>query len=322
MSWRYVTRRLLSTVPALAAIVVITFMVIQFVPGDPAYTLAGPDAGEAELARVRQEYGLDRSLVSQLTSYTKRLVQGDLGESYSRGSPVIDVIGQHLGPTFLLTGTALLVSTVGGILLGVAAMRRAHGWFDHTVSTFTLVFYAVPSFWLAQLAIIWLVLRIPLFPLSGYSEFGAQAPTGLLHLADVGRHLVLPALVLASSELAAVTRLVRAGLLSESGQAYVRTAEAKGLDARTVLTAHALRNAMLPVVTLIGTRIGFLFSGAVVIETIFSWPGIGTVLRLAADNGDHPLMLGLVVLVSVGIIVANLVTDFVYAWIDPRIRYD
>ncbi len=322
MSWRYVIRRLFSAVPALVTIVVVTFVVVQFVPGDPAYTLATPDAGDAELARIRREYGLDRPLLSQLGTYANRLAHGELGESYSRGVPVSEVIAQHLPPTVLLTGTALVLSTAGGILLGVAAANRPHGKLDNAISTATLVAYAVPSFWLAQLAIIWLVLRVPLFPLSGYSEFGSQAPTGLLHLADVGRHLALPALVLASSEFAAITRLVRGGLLSELRQGYVRTAEAKGLDARTVLTTHALRNALLPVITLLGTRIGFLFSGAVVIETIFSWPGIGTLLRQAADDADRPLMLGVVILVSVSIILANLVTDLVYAWVDPRIRYD
>ena len=322
MSRRYVIRRLLQVIPAMAAVVVITFVVIQSVPGDPVFTLAGPEADGGEQARIRAEYGFDRPLVTQFATYAGRLIRGDLGDSYTRGRPVADVIFDHAHPTLLLTGTALLLSTVGGILLGVAAARRPHGWLDHGISAVTLLIYAIPGFWLAQLAIIYLVLRLGLFPLAGYSEFGSQAPTGLAHYADVGRHLVLPALILAASEVAAVTRLVRAGLFAEIGQGYVRTAHAKGVEPKVVLSHHALRNALLPVITLIGTRVGFLFSGAVVIETIFSWPGIGTLLRSAADEGDRPLMLGLVVLVSAAVILANLVTDLVYAWADPRIRYD
>lgn len=322
MSRRYVIRRLLQVVPAMAAVVAITFFVIQSVPGDPAYTLASPDADSGELARIRAEYGLDGSLLAQLATYGGRLVRGDLGVSYARGQSVVSIIGDHLHPTLLLTGTALLLSTVGGILLGVAAARRPHGWLDHGISTVTLIAYAVPGFWLAQLAIIYLVLRFGLFPIAGYSEFGSQAPKGLAHYADVGRHLVLPALVLAASEVAAVTRLVRAGLFAEIGQGYVRTAHAKGVAPKVVLSHHALRNALLPVITLIGTRVGFLFSGAVVVEAIFAWPGIGTLLRAAADSGDRPLMLGLVIVVSASVILANLLTDLMYAWADPRIRYD
>lgn len=322
MSWRYVARRLLQVIPALAAVMVITFAVVQFVPGDPVYTLAGEDAAPVDLERVREKYGFDRPILAQFATYANRLLHGDLGVSYTRGETVTGIIRRHLPPTLLLTGTALAMSTVGGILLGLVAVRRPHGWVDQCISTISLIAYAVPGFWLAQLAIIYLVIRLGLFPLSGYSQFGSQAPTGLGHLADVGRHLMLPALVLASSEVAAVTRLVRAGLLSELEQGYTRTAVAKGVPSKLVRSRHALRNALLPVVTLIGTRVGFLFSGAVIVESIFRWPGIGTLLRGAAESGDRPLMLGLVILVSVGIIAANLITDFVYTWIDPRIRYD
>lgn len=318
---RYVIRRVLQMVPTLLAIVVATFALIQFIPGDPAATLAGEEASPAALAEVRAEYGLDDPVPQQFLRYAGRLVRGDLGQSYSYGAPVTKVIGGTLPPTVLLTATALAISTVVGILLGVVAARRPSGLLDHAIGAVTLTAFAVPGFWLAQVAILVVALRWGWFPVEGYSEIGPGAPTGLRHLADVGYHLMLPAMVLATSEVAAVTRLVRSGLLSESGRDYTRVAEAKGLPRDEVISRHVLRNALLPVVTLIGTRVGFLFSGAVVIETLFAWPGLGSVLRSAVTtNVDPPLLLGIIIVTSCAIVVANLVTDLVYMWVDPRVR--
>ena len=318
---RYVVRRVLQMVPTLLAIVVATFALIQFIPGDPAATLAGEEADQATLAKVRAEYGLEDPVPAQFLRYAGRLARGDLGQSYSYGVPVTRVIRGTLPATVLLTATALAISTVVGILLGVVAARRPSGPLDQAIGAVTLAAFAIPGFWLAQVAILVLVLRWGLFPLEGYSEVGPGAPTGVAHLADVGYHLMLPALVLATSEVAAVTRLVRSGLLSEAGRDYTRLAEAKGLSRDEVLSRHVLRNALLPIVTLVGARVGFLFSGAVVIEALFSWPGLGSVLRSAATtNLDPPLLLGIIVVTSCAIVVANLITDLVYLWVDPRVR--
>lgn len=317
----YLVRRVLQMVPTLLAIVVATFLVIQFIPGDVASTLAGEDADPASRARVAAEYGLDKPLPAQFARYIGQVARGDLGDSYSYAMPVAEVIGRALPPTLLLTGTALVMSTVLGVALGVVAARRPSGVLDHAIGGVTLVAFAIPGFWLAQIAIVFLVLRWPVFPLGGYSEFGSSAPTGFGHLLDVGYHVMLPALVLATSEIAAVTRIMRSGLLSELGLVYTRVAEAKGLSHNEVLSRHARRNALLPVITLIGTRVGFLFSGAVVIEALFSWPGLGGVLRSAATTStDPPLILGIVIVTSCAIVVANVVTDFVYTWVDPRVR--
>ena len=322
MTSRYIVRRLLQLPLAVAVILVVTFFVVQFIPGDPARSLANETATEEQIQEIRRQYGLDRPLVLQLVTYASRVVRGDLGHSFSQGRPVADVIRGYARPTVLLTGTALAISLVLGILLAVAAVRRPFGLLDKAINTLMLIVYAVPGFWIAQLAIFYLVLRLRLFPLQGYSEFGTGAPTGLAHLADVARHLLLPALVLATTEVAAVTRVVRAGLLRELGQDYVRTAEAKGLRRDEVVTRHALRNAMLPMITLVGARAGFLLSGAVVIESIFAWPGLGSLLVTAVDANDRPLMLGLTVTASLAIVTASLVTDVLYRWIDPRISYD
>lgn len=303
----------------LVAIIATTFLVIHLVPGDPARTLAGADAPPDVVAKIRSEYRFDRPLPAQFLTYLNRLLHADLGVSYTQATPVSEVISRQLPPTLLLTGTALALSTAIGVSAGLAAARRPRTMFDQALNASALVAYAVPGFWLAQIAIIFLVFRLPLFPLEGYSRFGYGAPTGVGHLVDVVHHLILPAVVLATTEVAAVSRLVRSGLLAEGRKEYARTAEAKGLASEVVLSRHVLRNALLPVVTLIGTRIGFLFSGAVVIESIFSWPGLGSLIRSAAQNNDNPLMLGVVLLVSGAILAMNIVTDVVYAWVDPRV---
>ncbi len=319
----YLVRRVLQIVPTLLAIIIASFALIQFVPGDAAQTLAGETGDPVILAKARAEYGLDKPLPVQFARYVGRLVRGDLGQSYSYAQPVRRVIIGSLPTTILLTGTALLVSTVVGIVLGVVAARKPSGLVDHAIGAATLTAFAIPGFWLAQLAILFLVLRWKLFPLEGYARYGEGAPTGVFHLADVVYHLMLPATVLAISEIAAVTRIVRSSLLSQFGLDYTRVAEAKGLSKYDVLSRHALRNALLPVVTLIGTRVGFLFSGAVVIESLFSYPGLGSVLRAAATTSkDPPLLLGVVIVTSVAIVVANVVTDVVYTWVDPRVRLD
>lgn len=317
----YLVRRVLQMIPTLLTIVVASFALIQAIPGDPARTLAGEDADAESLAAVRAEYLLDQPIPTQFAHYAGRLVQGDLGQSYSYTMPVTEVIRRALPPTILLTATALVISTVMGMALGVVSAGRPNSFVDHAIGAGSLAGFAVPSFWLGQIAILVLVLQWGLFPLGGYSQFGPDAPTGLGHVADVGYHLALPATVLAISELAAVTRIMRSGLLSQLGSSYTRVALAKGLSQQDVLSRHALQNAALPIVTLIGARVGFLFSGAVVIEAIFSWPGLGGVLRSAATTGvDPPLLLGIVIVTSFAIVLSNLVTDLVYTWVDPRVR--
>jgi peptide/nickel transport system permease protein len=322
MNRRYVVRRLLQLPLVLGAILVITFTLVHNVPGDPAGGFAGPDASADDIARIRHQYGLDRPVVEQFFTYGGRVVRGDLGQSSSQGRPVAALIRDYAKPTLLLTGTALFLSTVCGILFAVMAVRKPFGWLDKSINGFMLMAYAVPGFWLAQVAILYPVLRWHMFPLQGYSQFGGGAPSGVAHLADVGRHLMLPALVLAVTEVAAITRVVRSGLLGELGQGYVRAAEAKGLKPDEVMSRHALRNALLPMITVIGARVGFLLSGAAIIESIFVWPGLGSLLLRAADHNDHPLMLGMVLVASFAVVTANLLTDLLYRWVDPRIRYD
>lgn len=319
MNAGYLIRRVLGLVPALASVLVITFIIVHAIPGDPAQQLAGEGADPARIAQIRHQYGFDQPLPTQFVDYVGKVLHGNLGVSTTYGLPVTAVIAQRIGPTLLLTGSALAVSTLLAVALGVISARRPFGRVDTSINGISLVAYAIPAFWLAQIAILILALRLNIFPLGGYSD-ARHMYTGVQLVIDVAYHLVLPAAVLAASELALLTRVTRTGLLREMSQDYIRTARSKGASEWQLLTRHALRNAMLPVVTVIGSRIGTLLSGAVVIEAAFGWPGLGSVLVAAADNSDREMMLGLVLVLSAGVLVANLVTDLLYGWIDPRVR--
>jgi len=318
VGFTYFARRVVGTLPPLFGVLLLTFLIVHAVPGDPALLLAGEEASVERVQEVRRDLGLDRPLPQQFVSYVGRVTRGDLGTSFSQSKPVTAVIGERIGPTLLLSGTAMFISTTLGLVLGSAAARRPNGRFDLVVNTASLVGYAIPTFWLAQMAVLLLSVRLGLFPILGYTDARRQL-TGIDHAADIAYHLILPATVLAVSEIALLTRVVRTGVLQQSGREYVRTARAKGLTEERV-SSHARRNALLPVVTLIGARVGFLVSGAVVLEAVFSWPGLGTVITTAAQQADRNTMIGLVLVIAVSVILANLVTDLLYGWIDPRVR--
>jgi peptide/nickel transport system permease protein len=320
MSARYLLRRLAQVIPAVAGIVIVAFMVIHAAPGDPVLALAGQHGDAAYYAFIRAKFGLDRPLPEQLLVYAANVVRGDLGLSYVHGRPVLAVVLERLPATLLLMMSALAASSVAGIVLGVAAARRADRPTDLAVRIAGLVGYATPSFWLAQIAALTLALGTGLFPVQGITD-ARQAWTGWRYAADVVHHLALPALVLAANELALTTRLVRSGLLDALATDYIRTARAKGLPEPAVIR-HALRNALLPVVTVIGGRIGMLFTGAVLVETVFAWPGLGQLLLSSIQTRDMPVLLALFLLVSLAVILTNVMTDLAYAWLDPRIRYE
>jgi len=320
MAWAYVLRRLAQLVPALGMILVVTFVLIQLVPGDPASAYAGEYATPETIASLREQYGLDQPLWRQFGTYVGNVLRGDFGNSFSYARPVSTVIAERLPATLLLTMTALVLSVGGGILAGRLAARRPSGALDVGVTWTSLLAHAIPGFFLGQVAILILGLRWRLFPVLGMTDTRIQY-TGIDQILDVIYHLLLPALVLAASEITLVTRLTRTGLVEQMGHDYTRTARSKGMSPRDVLVHHALPNAALPLITVIGSRVGFLLSGAVIIETVFSWPGLGLLLVNSVQTGDRPLTLGLVLLVAVSVLIANLLTDLVYAWVDPRIRY-
>jgi peptide/nickel transport system permease protein len=320
MAPRYLLRRLAQVVPAVAGILLVAFVAVHTAPGDPVLALAGEHGDAAYYAFIRAKFGLDRPLPEQLLVYVTRVMSGDLGLSFVHGRPVAVVIGERLPATLLLIGAALALSTPTGVVLGVLAARRAGRPEDLALRTGALLAHAMPSFWLAQMAAIALALGTGWFPVQGLTD-ARRALSGWRYALDVMHHLVLPALVLATGELALTTRLTRTGVLEALATDYARTARAKGLPERGVVR-HALRNALLPLVTVIGGRAGLVVTGAALVETVFAWPGLGQLLLSSIQTRDVPVLLGLFLLSSMTVIVANLATDVAYAWLDPRIRYE
>lgn len=320
MTLGYLGWRLLQVVPTAAAILVIGFILIHVAPGDPVVALAG-ESGDAEYyAFIRERFGLDEPLPEQLATYVGRVLQGDLGTSYLQGRPVTEVISERIPATLLLSVTALVLSSISGIALGGYAATRPHGLRDFATSGATLAIYAAPVFWVGQLAILLLAAGLGWFPVQGMRSAGSNA-NGLAAALDVAHHLALPALVLASQEIAAVFRLTRVGLLDELGSDHVRTARAKGLSAGRVMVKHALRRPLVPVVTVIGGRAGHVLSGAIVTEIVFGWPGLGRLLLNSLQTRDTPVVLGIFLVVAFFVILANVGTDLTYRWLDPRVRY-
>jgi len=316
---RYLVRRAVQVVPTIAAILLIGFLLIHLAPGDPVLALAGYSGDAEYYADMRARFGLDEPLPVQLARYVGNLATGDLGTSYVQGRPVAEVIAERLPATVLLTGSALLVSAVVGVAIGVCAATRHNRLADHVVTSTTLAVYAAPVFLLGQLAILVLALRAGWFPVQGMTDPHSDS-TSLGAVVDVAHHLALPVLVLAAQEVAAVAQITRGGLITELGSDHVRTARAKGVTERVVLTRHALRRVLPSVVTVLGERVGHLVAGAVVVETIFGWPGIGRLLVTSMQSRDIPIVMGVFLVVAVTVVITNLLTDLLYLRLDPRVR--
>ena len=319
MNTRFVVGRLAQIVPTMLAILIISFVLIHLAPGDPVLALAGEHGDAAYYAFMRQRFGLDQSLPRQLISYLSRVASGDLGFSYVYGRDTLRVIMERVPATLLLTGTALLISIAVSIPLGVLAVRKPYGKRDAGISVIALGLYSTPAFWVGQLAILALSLQLGIFPVQGMTS-AAAVTGGWPHAWDVARHLALPALVLAAQEIAVLVRITRSALLDELPRDHLRTARAKGLSELRSVVRHALPRALLPIVTIIGARAGHLIAGAAIVEIIFGWPGVGRLLIASLQTRDTPILLGLFLVVSFTVVLANLLSDVAYAIIDPRIR--
>lgn len=317
----FLARRLLQGVATLLVIAVVNFVLIRMAPGDPAMVMAGEaGAGDEQfLQQLRQRFDLDRPLAAQLASYLGHLLQGDLGDSYRQQQPVLDLIVERLPATLLLTGSALVISLLLGVSLGVWASARVGTWKDSAISALATLFYATPLYWLALLAVLVFALWLPWLPPYGLETVGAGY-AGLDHMLDVARHLVLPTMVLAMFYMAIYARMTRAAMIEVASQDFVRVARAKGLSPGRILRAHVLRNALLPVVTMAGLQAGAMVGGAVLIETVFAWPGIGRLLYDALAQRDYSLLLGTFLFTAALAVALNVVTDLVYTLVDPRIE--
>jgi len=319
MLW-YVARRLAGTLGLLVAVVVITFGLIHFAPGDVAQVLAGQAGDPQYLAELREQLGLDRSLGYQVTTYLLAVARGDLGFSVVQGQPVLDVIAGRLPATLLLAGTSLAIAVAGGVFLGVVAAARRGSRLDTAVSVGSLLSYSIPVFWLAQLLVALLAVRLDLLPTGAMTSVGEQLGT-FERVVDVMRHLILPAGTLAVLLMALVVRTTRAAMLDVLDEDYVLAARGRGIREGAVLFRHALRNALRPVITVATAELGVVLSVMVLIEAVFSWPGLGTLLLNSVLSRDTPTLVGLLLFSSFAVAMANLLGDLLYMRVDPRVRY-
>jgi peptide/nickel transport system permease protein len=320
---RWLVRRLAQAVVTVVCIATLNFVLVHVAPGDAADVLAG-EAGAADaryVAELREKFGLDQPVLVQLGRYLWNLGRLDLGRSFRHDMPVFELIRQRASPTLLLMIPSLGLAFVGGVVLGVTAARRPRSLVDNAISVMALLAYATPLFWLGLMLIVLFTLKLGLLPAGGMFTIGA-GETGLAHALDVLRHLVLPVTTLALFYMATYARLMRAAMLEVLGADYVRTAHAKGLSAPRVLYGHALRNAVLPMVTVLGVQVGSLLGGAVVVEVVFAWPGLGRLAFEAVFQRDINLLLGILLLSSCLVIAVNLGIDLLYTRLDPRIALE
>ncbi len=317
----FAARRVLLAVPTLFLVVTLVFLLVHLAPGDPVSFLAGEgDISDEYLETVRAEYGLDKPLYVQYFAYLGKALTGDLGMSYRYKAPVTELILERIPATLLLMLGAIVLFVGTGLVLGVSAARRPNSAFDVTLGVGAVVGWSVPLFWMGQLLLIAFALKLRWFPAQGMFDLRSPS-TGLGHVLDILRHLALPLFTLGLRFLALGARMTRASTLEVLSQDHITTARAKGLPEDVVVARHAVPNALLPVVTLVGMNIGTMLAGSVLTEVVFAWPGMGRLLYDGIYARDYPLVTGIVLTVTVVVILSNLVTDLVYAVIDPRIRY-
>ncbi len=318
---RYVGKRLALGIPTILVIVVLNFALLHLAPGDAADVLAG-EAGAATpeyMVQLRQKFGLDQPVYVQLGVYLKNVATLNLGYSFRHGMSVTDLILTRLGPTLLLMLTVFAISVGTGIALGAIAARNLNRWTDNLLSMLAILAYATPVFWAGLMLIVLFSIKLGWFPTSGIEQIGAFHE-GWARVADVAHHLVLPALTLSLFYIALYTRLMRASVLDQYAMDYVITARAKGLTERQIARRHVLRNAALPVLTMAGVQFGGLLGGAVVVEAVFGWPGLGLLAYESLFARDINLLLGIFFISACLVVVVNLLVDLSYSLLDPRIE--
>ncbi|WP_420566353.1 ABC transporter permease [Thalassobaculum sp.] len=313
--WLYIGKRLLATVPILLGLSVIVFAMMAAIPGDPATAILGSYATPENVERLNRQLGLDRSLVEQYLTWLGNLLQGDMGRSYALNRPVADEVFERFGATLILAGASLLLCSLFGLLAGVIAAVGQFGWRDRIVTFLVLIGISTPSFWLGLLLIMLFAVELQWLPASGmYAIYGGGGPLDLL------AHLALPAITLAVVATAVIARLTRTAMLEVLRQDYVRTARAKGVSERRVIYRHAFKSALVAVIPVIGIQTGFVLGGAVYIETVFQWPGIGRMLVNAISTRDLLLVQGGVLVVAASYVFFNLLADVAQTLVDPRLR--
>jgi glutathione transport system permease protein len=305
--WRFLLKRILQLIPILFGVSVIIFLFVRWIPGDPARLMAGPQATQEEIQLVRDDLGLDQPALTQYLGYMAKAFRGDFGKSMRTRLPVKTEIGIRLIPTVKLAGVSMIIAVVIGLTAGVISAVKRNTWFDYSAMFGALVGVSMPSFWLALMLMYLLAVRWHLLPAFGYGSW---------------KHYVMPAFTLGVGAAASIARFTRTSMLEVLNQDYIRTARAKGLPNAKVNMMHALKNALIPVVTITGLQFGFLMGGTVVIESVFVWPGLGRLMVEAVDGRDYPVIQTLMLFFALQFVLINLAVDVLYAAIDPRISYE
>jgi peptide/nickel transport system permease protein len=310
----YIVRRILATIPVMAVVAIFVFALLHLSPGDPAAIIAGDSATVEDIARIRAQLGLDQPVYIQLAQWAWRLLHGDLGISIFTNLPVSKLIEQRIEPTAALTIATLIISVLVAIPMGVLAAWRAGSWVDRVVMVFAVLGFSVPVFVLAYILIYIFAISADLLPVQGY----VSITVGFWPFLS---HLILPSMALGMIYAALIARITRASMLDVLAQDYIRTAQAKGLGTQQVLIGHALKNAAVPIVTIIGIGVALLISGVVVTETVFAIPGLGRLTVDAILRRDYPIIQGVILIFSAAYVLVNLLVDLSYTLLDPRIRY-
>jgi peptide/nickel transport system permease protein len=310
----YLLRRLLALLPVMLVVVTVVFFLIHLIPGDPVAVILGPEANAEQIEAARRELGLDRPLPEQLVRFYTRLLRGDLGRSYFLDRPVTTALWERAEPTLVLMASALFVAVLIGVPSGIVAGAYPGSAWDRVLMTLALLGVCVPGFWLSLNFIYLFSVRLGWLPVAGYASVFSDPVAAF-------RYMLLPAVSLGFSQSALIARIARSCMIEVLRQDYIRTARAKGLAERSVIYLHAFRNALVPVVTVIGITMAILIGGAVVTEIVFNIPGLGRLIISAILRRDYPVVQGVVLLTAAAYMLINLVVDMVYALIDPRIRY-
>ena len=303
---QYVIRRLLELIPVFLSVTAIVFLMLHLIPGDPAEILGGEEATIEDIQAIREQLGLDKPLFIQYLTYMKNIFKGDLGNSMRTRRPVLREIMDRYPNTLLLAACSVVIMIFLGITTGILSAIKQQSWLDNISMVVALFGVSMPVFWLGLMLMLFFSVHLGMFPTTGIGTF---------------KHLVLPSLALGASATAVVARLTRSSMLEVIRQDYIRTARAKGLNEPTVILRHALKNALIPVVTIVFLRFGALLGGAVLTETVFAWPGIGWLMIDGIWARDYPVVQGCILMIAVSFVMINLITDLLYAFIDPRIRY-
>jgi len=317
----FIFRRFVEIIPLILGVIVINFSLIHLAPGDPAMVLAGEfQAGPEVLQQLREEFGLDKPLYEQFIVYLRKVFTGDLGYSYRYRAPVLRLIMSRLPNTLMLIAVSFVLSFLMGVALAAFASKKPNSLLDNSISSFSMIGYCLPMFWTGMMLLTIFSLRLEWFPSGGMQSLKTEF-SGIYSMLDLVRHLFLPTVTFSAFFLAVSYRLTRAKMIEILREDFITTARSKGLTENEVLFRHALKNSLVPVIAVMGLNLGVMVGGSVTIETVFSWPGIGRLMYDSILSRDYPMLLGIFIIVSIGVILANLVADIITVILDPRIEY-